>query len=59
VHADIILEIAVAIVAASGLALLARATKQPLILAYLAAGIIIGPTEGLGWLKIEDVEPIS
>ena len=58
-HTDIILQIAIAIVVAGGLALLARATKQPLILAYLAAGIIIGPTEGFGWLKIEDLEPIS
>jgi Kef-type K+ transport system membrane component KefB len=58
-HADIIFQIAVAIVAASGLALLARLTRQPLILAYLAAGILVGPTEGLGWLKIEDIEPIS
>jgi Kef-type K+ transport system membrane component KefB len=58
-HADIILEIAVAIVAASVLALAARAARQPLILAYLAAGILVGPTEGLGFLRIEDVEPIS
>ena len=36
-HADIILEIAIAIVAASVLALAARAARQPLILAYLAA----------------------
>jgi len=58
-HADIILEIAIAIVAASVLALAARAARQPLILAYLAAGILVGPTEGLGYLKIEDIEPIS
>jgi Kef-type K+ transport system membrane component KefB/Trk K+ transport system NAD-binding subunit len=58
-HADIILEIAIAIVAASVLALVARAARQPLILAYLAAGILVGPTEGLGYLKIEDIEPIS
>jgi Kef-type K+ transport system membrane component KefB len=58
-HADIILEIAIAIVAASVLALVARAARQPLILAYLAAGILVGPTEGFGWLRIEDIEPIS
>src|SRR5919112_2868276 len=58
-HADIIFQIAVAIVAASLLALVARVARQPLILAYLAAGILVGPTEGLGWLKIEDIEPIS
>ena len=58
-HADIILEIAIAIVAASVLALVARAARQPLILAYLAAGILVGPTEGFGWLRIEDIEPIA
>jgi len=36
VRADIILEIAIAIVAANGLAWLAGATRHPLILAYLA-----------------------
>jgi Kef-type K+ transport system membrane component KefB len=40
-HADIILEIAIAIVAASVLALAARAARQPLILAYLAAVWVI------------------
>ena len=58
-HVDIIFQIAVAIVAASVLALVARAARQPLILAYLAAGILVGPTEGFGWLRIEDIEPIS
>ena len=58
-HPDILFQIASAIVVATCFALLARVARQPLILAYIAAGILVGPTEGLGWLDIQTVEPIS
>jgi Kef-type K+ transport system membrane component KefB len=47
-HGDILSDIGTAIVAATALALLARALRQPLILAYLLAGVAIGPAMGLG-----------
>src|SRR4051812_24493097 len=58
-HADIIFQIAVAMVLATVLAYLARLTRQPLILAYVVAGIIAGPTEGFGWVQSGDIEAIS
>jgi Kef-type K+ transport system membrane component KefB len=35
------------------LAVLAKLARQPLILAYLAAGVLVGPT-GLGWIKSQE-----
>jgi Kef-type K+ transport system membrane component KefB len=56
-HSDIVAQIAIAIVTATAVALLARMFRQPLILAYIAAGIIVGPTEGFGWVR--EIEPVS
>ena len=50
-HPDLITGIGLAICAAAILALLAQKCKQPLLLAYLAAGIVIGPNLGLGLVK--------
>jgi Kef-type K+ transport system membrane component KefB len=58
-HSDILLQIAIAIVGATVCAIIARWTRQPLILGYILAGIIIGPAEGLGWISTEEIEPIS
>ena len=58
-HADILFQISVAIVVATALALLARLARQPLILAYIAGGVIVGATEGFGWVQTEAIEPIS
>lgn len=58
-HFDILIQIAIAIVTATVFALLAKATRQPLILGYIAAGIMIGPTEGFGWISPHDIEPIA
>src|SRR4051812_7251321 len=58
-HPDILLQISAAIVVATGLALQARFLRQPLILAYIAAGIILGPLEGLGWGAPQQIAPIS
>ena len=58
-HADILFEISVAVVAATVLAFLAKWARQPLILAYIAAGAVVGATEGFGWVHTENIEPIS
>ena len=58
-HGDILTQIALAIVTATACAFLAKVTRQPLILGYIAAGILIGPTEGLGWISPHDIEPIA
>ena len=42
--------IGISIIAATVLAFLAYLTKQPLLLAYLAAGAAIGPQFGFGWV---------
>jgi Kef-type K+ transport system membrane component KefB len=46
--------IGIAIMAATVLAYLATLLKQPLILAYIAAGVIIGPQIGLALVKNKD-----
>lgn len=59
-HADILREISSCIVTATIFAFAAKWTRQPLILGYIAAGIVIGPAQGLGWLASpEDIETIS
>jgi Kef-type K+ transport system membrane component KefB/Trk K+ transport system NAD-binding subunit len=58
-HMDILSQIAIAIVVATVIALIMRRLKQPVILGYIAAGILIGPTEGLRWIDAHEIEPIS
>jgi Kef-type K+ transport system membrane component KefB len=53
-HPDLLALIGVAIIAATIFALLARALRQPLILAYLLAGVAIGPQMGLGMVKDQE-----
>jgi Kef-type K+ transport system membrane component KefB len=56
----ILSDIGVAIVAATAAALLARALRQPLILGYLVAGVVVGPAMGFGLVKDrESIEIIS
>ena len=43
--------IGISIIAATVLAYLSVMLKQPLILAYLAAGVIIGPEMGFAWIR--------
>ncbi|MEM5787622.1 MAG: cation:proton antiporter, partial [Syntrophobacteraceae bacterium] len=50
---DILSNIGIAIVAATAFALIAKALKQPLLLAYLVAGIVLGPKIGFGLIKDE------
>ena len=59
IHLDMLTQIAVAIVTATAFAFIAKMTRQPLILGYIAAGIIIGPTEGFGLISPHDIEPIA
>ena len=58
-HADILFQISIAMVVAAGLAVVAKFARQPLILAYIAAGVVVGATEGFGWVHTEAIEPIS
>ena len=58
-HAEILPQIAVAIVFATLFAVLARFIRQPVILGYILAGIVLGETEGLGLISTAQVEPIS
>ncbi len=58
-HSNLLFHIAVAIVAASVLGIVARWLRQPPILGYIAAGIVIGPLEGLGWVASLDIAPIA
>ena len=58
-HADILFQISIAMVVAAGLAILAKIARQPLILAYIAAGVVVGATEGFGWVHTDAIEPIS
>ena len=46
--------IGISIIAATALAFLAYLTKQPLLLAYIAAGAAIGPQFGFGWVHDKD-----
>jgi Kef-type K+ transport system membrane component KefB len=58
-HADILFQISVAILTATAFAFIANWLRQPVILAYIAAGIVVGSTEGFGWVQTHDIEPIS
>jgi Kef-type K+ transport system membrane component KefB len=56
----LITAIGVSIIAATVLAYLAYLTRQPLLLAYLAAGAAIGPQFGFGWVSSQaDVKTIT
>ncbi len=59
-HGNMISSVGLAILAATIMAYIGHLLKQPLLLAYIAAGIIIGPSIGLGLVKdINDIETIS
>jgi len=58
-HTDVLSQISIAIVAATLAAILARLLKQPIILGYIAAGLLVGPTEGFGLISMDSVQPIA
>ena len=53
-HAHILADLGLCIVSATVMSYLARLLRQPTLLAYIAAGVAIGPL-GLGWIKEFDV----
>ncbi|MGQ0815112.1 MAG: cation:proton antiporter [Gemmatimonadota bacterium] len=58
-HLDVLTQIAIAIVAATLFGFVMRLVHQPLILGYILAGVVVGETEGLGWIDAHTVEPIA
>jgi Kef-type K+ transport system membrane component KefB len=56
----LISSIGIGILAATVMAFLSHAARQPLLLAYIAAGVIIGPQSGFGFVPSEaDVQVIA
>jgi Kef-type K+ transport system membrane component KefB len=59
-HQSLLSNIALVFVIATGFAFVAKFFKQPLILAYLIAGVAIGPESGFAWIKDKEaIELIS
>ena len=58
-HADILVQIAYAIVLATTFAFVAKLLRQPVILGYIAAGVLLGETVGIHWISTEAIEPIA
>jgi Kef-type K+ transport system membrane component KefB len=58
-HADILVQIAYAIVLATTFAFVARVLRQPVILGYIAAGVLLGETIGVHAISTETIEPIA
>jgi Kef-type K+ transport system membrane component KefB len=58
-HANLLHDIGLCVIAATALAFVARFLKQPLILAYIGAGLLIGPP-GFKWVQDQkSIEQIS
>lgn len=49
-HGNIIYVIGLSIIVATALAYVSRAARQPLLLAYIGAGLLLGP-QGFGWVS--------
>ncbi|MBN2402664.1 MAG: cation:proton antiporter [Spirochaetes bacterium] len=59
-HSTIVGSVGIAILAATAMAYIGHILKQPLLLAYIAAGVIIGPRIGFGLIEnFDDIEKIS
>ena len=59
-QSDVVSGVGLAILAATILAFIGHLLKQPLLLAYVAAGVVIGPQIGLGLIKdTVQIETIS
>ena len=59
-QSDVVSSVGLAILAATVLAFVGHLLKQPLLLAYIAGGIVIGPHIGLGLIKdTVEIETIS
>lgn len=58
-HPDVIQSVSIAIITAMLFGFVAKWLRQPLILGYMIAGVVVGGTQGLGWVATEDIESIS
>ncbi|MBI5687053.1 MAG: cation:proton antiporter [Verrucomicrobia bacterium] len=59
-HADLLADIGRCILVSVALAYVAHLIRQPLILAYIAAGVLLGKHMGFGWLDdVHSIETIS
>ncbi len=59
-HSNVVSSVGIAILAATVMAFIGHILKQPLLLAYIAAGIVIGPKIGMGFISnMSDIETIS
>jgi Kef-type K+ transport system membrane component KefB len=58
-HADILVQIAYAIVLATTFAFVAKLLRQPVILGYIAAGVLLGETVGIDLISTDAIEPIA
>ncbi|HET9424210.1 MAG TPA: cation:proton antiporter [Gemmatimonadaceae bacterium] len=58
-HADILIQIAYAIVLATTFAFIAKLLRQPVLLGYIAAGVLLGETVGVHAISTEAIEPIA
>lgn len=59
-ESPLLFAIGISVVIATVLAYIAKFAKQPLIIAYIVAGVIIGPKIGFGWVSSEaEIEIIS
>lgn len=58
-QSDMVTQISIALMAAAALALLAKLARQPLIIAYIAAGVALGSAQGTGWIRSDDIRPMA
>jgi Kef-type K+ transport system membrane component KefB len=59
-HGNLVGSVGIAILAATIIGFIAHKLKQPLLLAYIVAGIVIGPVMGFGFISdSNDIETIS
>ena len=59
-HLDLLSSVGICIAAAAVLAFIGNRLRQPLLLAYLLAGIVIGPRIGFGWISDQaSIETVS
>jgi Kef-type K+ transport system membrane component KefB len=59
-HSSILLDISLCIITATVFAFIAKWLRQPLLLGYVLAGVVIGRTQGFGWISgPEEIETIS
>lgn len=53
-HDDFLTAVAISVIAATALAFIARFLRLPLLIAYIIAGVVVGPKIGFGWVHGEE-----